>query len=352
MRSTSSKASSTMRGNRSASGPYASMAYSHAMEMRLASCRARCWGGTAAACGNNAVASHKATNVDARSGVATTELVQCLSSLLQHFAKASGDDLLLARSHHPDSDDEGVALGTGSDGGRSGSQAVDCVGRRDPFCRCVPRDPNVRNMVGDLGYEDVGFDAGQGCHAAANHLGAHFEVTLFRRMIFRQVQLQRRQHAEHLFLVDFHSASDGVAVRGRVQARRSDEIPPAEEQAGTLRAAETLAARERDEVETHLRVLPQVGGGRYVGGGVVQGGNSVLPSEPDELFVLDPPFRVVVVVEKHHRGLLVDGAFQVVSRLYLHEPHTAVADGMVVTEAMGFLNDDLALHAGEVGEIE
>src|SRR6266849_1811901 len=183
MRSTSSKASSTMRGNRSASGPYASMAYSHAMEMRLASWRARCWGGTAAACGSNAVASHKATNVDARSGVATTELVQCLSSLLQHLAKASGDDLLLARSHHPDSDDEGVPLGTGSDGRRSGSQAVDCVGRRYPFCRCVPRDPNVRNVVGDVRYEDLGFDAGYSCHTAADHLGARLELTPFRDMI-------------------------------------------------------------------------------------------------------------------------------------------------------------------------
>jgi len=81
-------------------------------------------------------------------------------------------------------------------------------------------------------------------------------------------------------------------------------------------------------------------------------GNAVFLSQLDELYVLDPPFRVVVVVEEHHRRLLVDGTIQVFPRLDLHEPHTAVADGMVVAEAMGFLNDDLALHRGEVGKLD
>ena len=210
----------------------------------------------------------------------------------------------------------------------------------------------MRDVVGDLGYEDLGLDAGYGCHAATDHFGARFELTLFRQVIFRQVELQRDQHTEHLFLVDLHSASDGVAVRGRVQAGRCDEILSTEQQAGTLRAAESLAAGERHEVETHLRVLPQVVDGRYVGGGVVQRRNAMFLSEPGELFVADPPFRVVVVVEEHHRGLVVDRALQVFSCLDFHEPHTAVADGMVVTEAMGFLNDRLALHVGEVGEID
>src|SRR6266571_7771776 len=115
-------------------------------------------------------------------------------------------------------------------------------------------------------------------------------------MIFRQVQLQRREQTDHLFLVDFHAASDRVAVRRRVQAGGGNEVFSADQQAGTLRAAESLAAGERHEVETHLRVLPQVVDGRYVGGGVVQGRNAMFLSEPGELFVPDPPFRVVVVV--------------------------------------------------------
>ena len=112
-------------------------------------------------------------------------------------------------------------------------------------------------------------------------------------------------------MLTFMPAADGVAVRRRVQAGRGDQILPAEQQAGALRAAKALAAGERDEVEAHLRVLPQVLDRRHVGGGVVQRRNAVLLSELDELLVLDPPFRVVVVVEEHHRGLVVDRALQV-----------------------------------------
>jgi hypothetical protein len=78
----------------------------------------------------------------------------------------------------------------------------------------------------------------------------------------------------------------------------------------------------------------------------------VFLSELDEFLVPDPPFRVVVVVEEHHGRPRVDGALEVFPGLDLHEPYTAIPDGVVVPEAMGFLNDDLALHRGEVGKVD
>ena len=50
---------------------------------------------------------------------------------------------------------------------------------------------------------------------------------------------------------------------------------------------------------------------RHVGGRVVQRRDAVFLSELDERFILNPAFRVVVVVEEHHRGLLGDRALQV-----------------------------------------
>ena len=77
-------------------------------------------------------------------------------------------------------------------------------------------------------------------------------------------------------------------------------------------------------------------------------GTRVLLAELDELLVLDPALLVVVVVEEHHGGLLVDRPLQIFARLDLDQAHAAVAHGVVVAEAMGLLDDDLALHAGEV----
>ena len=76
----------------------------------------------------------------------------------------------------------------------------------------------------------------------------------------------------------------------------------------------------------------------------------MLLPELDELLVLDPALFVVVVIEKHHGGLLVDRPLEIFPGLDFHHADATIANGMVVAEAMGFLDDDLALHAGEVGK--
>ena len=207
-------------------------------------------------------------------------------------------------------------------------------------------------MVGHFGHEDLGLDAGNRGGAGPDRFGARVEVAPLGGVILGEIELQRGEHADHLFLVHLHAASDRVAVGRRVQARGGNQVFAADEQAGALRAAQPLAPGKGHQIEPHLRVLPQVLDRRDVGGGVVHRRYAVLPSQRGELFVLDPSLLVVVVVEQHHCGLRTDGALQILARLDLDELHAAVADRMVVTEPMRFLNDDFALHAGQVRQVD
>ncbi len=164
--------------------------------------------------------------------------------------------------------------------------------------------------------------------------------------------LERDEHAQHLFLVDLHAATDRVAVGRRVGAGRGDQVLAPEQQAGALRAANALAARERHEVEAHRGELPEVLDRRHVGRAVVHRHDLVLPAESDELLVPNLPDRVVVVVEEHHRRLRADGALEFVGGLDLDDPHAAVADGVVVAEPVRLLHDDLGLHAHQVRQVD
>ena len=77
----------------------------------------------------------------------------------------------------------------------------------------------------------------------------------------------------------------------------------------------------------------------------------MLQSKLDELLVPNLPFLVVVVVEEHHRGLVAHRAFEILACLDLHQPDAAVAHGALVPESMRFLDDDFALHPGQIGQI-
>ena len=68
--------------------------------------------------------------------------------------------------------------------------------------------------------------------------------------------------------------------------------------------------------------------------------------------VADLPQRVVVVVEEHHRRLRRDRPLELLGRLDLHDLHAGVADGVVVAEAVRLQHDHLALHAGEVRQVD
>ena len=97
------------------------------------------------------------------------------------------------------------------------------------------------HVVGDFRHEDLGGDARHRRGAAADDLGAFLELALLLRMILREVQLHRGQHADHLFLVDLETAANRIAVRRSVQARGGNEIPSSEQQAGTLRSTDAFA---------------------------------------------------------------------------------------------------------------
>ena len=76
-------------------------------------------------------------------------------------------------------------------------------------------------------------------------------------------------HADELFLGDFHAAADALVDGAIVGGGEIDEVFAAEEEAGVLRAADAFAAGEADKVEAHAGELPEVFDGRHVGGGVV-----------------------------------------------------------------------------------
>ena len=64
----------------------------------------------------------------------------------------------------------------------------------------------------------------------------------------------------------------------------------------------------------------------------------------DEFFPFDLPFLTGVVEEEEHGRAVVDGAFQLLSGLYLDELGSRVAYRVVIAVAVGFLDDDFVFH--------
>jgi hypothetical protein len=195
-------------------------------------------------------------------------------------------------------------------------------------------DADMGNVIGDLRHEDFRFDARHGHGCLADVLRTLVELAALACVIPLEVQLDGDQHAEHLLFVDLQTAADGIRVGRTVEARGLDERLASQQQAGALRARDPLPAREGDEIEAHLRVLPEILDGRHVGGGVVEGGDTVLLAKLRELLVSDLPDVVVRVVEEHHRGLRVDGPLELLARLHFHDGDAAVPHRVVVAEAV------------------
>ena len=206
-------------------------------------------------------------------------------------------------------------------------------------------------MIGDLRHEDLGLHPRHRRRASSNLLGTPPILPFIGRVIPGDEPLQRGPHRHHLFLVDLHAATDGAAVRRPVHARRLNQRLLPDQQPRALWPANALATRERDQVESHGGVFPQVLDRRHIGRSIVHRRNGMLDSKPGELVVLDAPFLVVVVVEEHQCGLVVHRALEIVAGLDLDQPHTAIAKRAVVPESMGLLDDHLALHRGEVWHV-
>ena len=67
-----------------------------------------------------------------------------------------------------------------------------------------------------------------------------------RRLVEAEVPLDGRDQADHLLLADLHRAADRLVGRP-VHPNRLDQVGPAEDQAGRLRAAQPLAARDQEK---------------------------------------------------------------------------------------------------------
>ena len=128
--------------------------------------------------------------------------------------------------------------------------------------------------------------------------------------------IHRRNHADDLFLGHFHAAPDGVGSGLLLLDGRGDQIFPSQQQSGVLRTAHALAARERDQVEAHLRVVPQIRDRRNVGGRIVEARYAVAVRHANPILAADLPcFRGVE--EMRHDGAIVEG------RLVLGEVSTS-----------------------------
>lgn len=205
-------------------------------------------------------------------------------------------------------------------------------------------------VVGDGGDVDGPGDGGDVADGAGDGFDLEVPGLAFGGVVELEEAFEGDEHAEHFFLVDFHAAGDGVGVGGGIEAGGFDEGFAAEEDAGALGAAEGFAAGEADEIEAEADVFGEAADGGRVGGGVVEGGDGELAAEADPAGGVDLAAGLGVVEEEHHGGLGTGGAAEVVFGFDFDEADAGGADGVVVAEAVGFLDEDFGFHAGEVGE--
>lgn len=134
--------------------------------------------------------------------------------------------------------------------------------------------------------------------------GALVEVT--QPVVPVQIELQGHQHPQHFLFVDLHSAADRVGVGRGVEAGRFDQVLSTQQEASALWSPDSFSARKGYQVKTHLGVLEQVVHRWGIGCTVIEGGNSELLSQFNELGVFDLP-DTTVPVQKQHQGCLLIG---------------------------------------------
>src|SRR4029079_6609977 len=89
----------------------------------------------------------------------------------------------------------------------------------------------------------------------------------------------------------------------------------------------------------------------HVCGAVVEGGNASLLTELRELRILYLALAVGIIQEEHHGGFFADGVLEFGAGSDLDHLDTRIADAVVVIPAMGFLDDDLTLQPGQIGDL-
>ncbi len=181
-----------------------------------------------------------------------------------------------------------------------------------------------------------------------NPLGAPAKLRFHARVGLGQKPVHRRNHADDLFLRDLQAASDGIGKRVVVLRGCIDEILFPQEQACVLRASYAFASGESNEVEPHLRIVPQIGDRRHIGSRVVKAGDAVLVRHTNPVFARDLPL-LRGVKEKRHDRPVVKGSFVVLQGFDLDEADTAIPHRVIVAIAVRLLNDHFVLEAGQIG---
>ena len=105
-----------------------------------------------------------------------------------------------------------------------------------------------------------------------------------------------------------------------------------------MRASQTLASGESDQVETHLGVIPEIRNRRNVGSRVIETWDAMLVGHTHPVFAADLALTSIKKVGHH---CAIGKSLLVLRKGFdFNKTDAAIADGMVVSIAMSLLNDD------------
>src|SRR5207237_9412294 len=96
-------------------------------------------------------------------------------------------------------------------------------------------------------------------------------------------------HAQYFILADVQRAAERVFMRAVVEQRVSDEFLCPDQKARALWATNRFASAESDQVISHVGIVPQMGDGRRIRSGVVEGGNLIFMRQGHPLVNFDLP---------------------------------------------------------------
>ena len=167
----------------------------------------------------------------------------------QHLGNPAPGEYLIAfpnrrRTH---AERRAVSLGVRHDARLARHQLVVDLARRDANPLRIPFNDHGRIRAGALGLLHAGRDAWHARDLIADLLQPGLPLLEIGVEVAAGEDIDRREHADDLLLADLHHAAERV-MRGAVHERRPDEVLPAEQQTGALRAAQRLAAAVGDQI--------------------------------------------------------------------------------------------------------
>src|SRR5581483_10852737 len=281
-------------------------------------------------------------------------------SASQHVVKALGDDSVFTGLQHPHTHDDGVSAsrqsGAGGRATRGGIQLNPWIslahflhdfGAGDLDFVLVVGNKQVRNVVCNRRNKNLGFDGRQGFQTPGDPIGAPAELRLHGGIILTQEPIHRSHQTYNLLFRHFHSAADGVRVWRIVFSRGFDQVFSTQQQARTLRPAQTFAAGEGHQVESHLGVIPKIGDWGNIRRCIIETRHRVLVSHTYPIFPADLTFTGIKKVG--HDGLVRESLPILVESFNFHKANSRISDGMIVSIAMRLLDDDRVFKPIHIG---